>query len=251
MEYAVETKTYIDNVTANVVSCDCSAELGYTSLAMFEKIGVIGDSYASGLIFVDNGDGTYTRNNYYSLSWGQVLARRNGVAVTNFSRGGLDTRTWLTDSKGLTLMQSTEAQNLYILALGINDIAIGADYLGTIADITDDYHNNPDTFYGNYARIIEQIMEHAPNAKIIISTMAGATEDHSNFNAAIKNIANHYGFPCIEQRKDDFFLSSFYTDSMVYRHPTAAGYAGMALALERLIVKCILDNYVYFTDYVG
>ena len=55
----------------------------------------------------------------------------------------------------------------FFLCLGINDRTYVT--LGTIADIKEDYTQNPNTFYVNYGKIITQIMAHAPKAKIIIS----------------------------------------------------------------------------------
>lgn len=68
------------------------------------------------------------------------------------------------------------------------------------------------------------------------------------FNAAIINIANHYGLPYIVQLDDPFFTSSLYT-KMVSGHPRAVAYSGMAMAFERLITDAILNNWAYFFDY--
>ena len=75
---------------------------------MFEKFGVIGDSFASGEVAING----YI--DYYNVSWGQILARMSGNKCINFSSGGLSTRTWLTHEKGLNLLNSSEPQQLYI-----------------------------------------------------------------------------------------------------------------------------------------
>ena len=75
----------------------------------------------------------------------------SGNKCINFSSGGLSTRTWLTHGKGLKLLNSSEPQQLYICALGINDFYhLGESYLRTIADI----ETKADTFYGNYVNLI-------------------------------------------------------------------------------------------------
>lgn len=236
---------------------DCITEIPveYTSISMFQNFAVVGDSHASGSCYLpDNSSGSgYKAKTCYELSWGQNIARMNGISCVNLSAGGLTTRSWLTHDKGLSLMKSTEAQQLYFLTLGLNDsYVLGLDYLGSISDIKGNYKNNPDSFYGNYARIIEQIQEYAPDAKLIMSTMADDNIDrHKAFNAAIIEIADHYNIPCIELYNDAFFGSDFYKNHMVYGHPTAPVYAGMAKAIMRLYDKCVQDNIGYFMDYVG
>lgn len=224
----------------------------------FEKFAVIGDSYASGEIYVADSSQSkgYTVADYYQKSWGQILARKYGATCINLSVGGLTTRTWLTSSHGLTKMLAEKPQELYLCALGINDeISLGTSYLGTIKDITnyESYSDYPDTFYGNYGKIIEQIKAHAPKSKIVLMSMAylyNATED--NFTAAIKNIANHYNIPFINIKDDAFYgKNSIYKTGQSYNHPTAPLYAGMAQANERLFCHCVVDNYEYFKDFIG
>lgn len=222
----------------------------------FEKFAVIGDSYASGEIYVADSSQSkgYTVADYYQKSWGQILARKYGATCINLSVGGLTTRTWLTNSHGLAKMLAEKPQELYLCALGINDeISLGASYLGTIEDITnhDSYSDYPDTFYGNYGKIIEQIKDHAPKSKIVLMSMAylyNATED--SFTVAIKNIANHYNIPFINIKDDAFYAKgSIYKTGQSYNHPTAPLYAGMAQANERLFCRCAVSYYDYFKDF--
>lgn len=224
----------------------------------FEKFAVIGDSYASGEIYVADPSQSkgYTVTDYFPKSWGQILARKYGATCINLSVGGLTTRTWLTNSHGLTKMLAEKPQELYLCALGINDeISLGASYLGTIEDIKnyDSYSDYPDTFYGNYGKIIEQIKVHAPKSKIVLMSMAylyNATED--SFTAAIKNIANHYNIPFINIKDDAFYAkNSIYKTGQFYNHPTAPLYAGMAQANERLFCRCTVNYYNYFNDFTG
>lgn len=224
----------------------------------FEKFAVVGDSYASGEIYVADASQSkgYTVADYYQKSWGQILARKYGATCINLSVGGLTTRTWLTSSHGLTKMLAEKPQELYLCALGINDeISLGTSYLGRIEDIKnyDSYSDYPDTFYGNYGKIIEQIKAHAPKSKIVLMSMAylyNATED--SFTAAIKNIANHYNIPFINIKDDAFYAKdSIYKTGQSYNHPTAPLYAGMAQANERLFCHCVVDNYEYFKDFIG
>jgi hypothetical protein len=213
-------------------------------LAMFRTFGVVGDSYASGEIYYNG-----TRRDEYTLSWGQILARRNGMICHNYSCGGLTTRSWLTTSYGLPSLLSNEPDDIYFLALGINDYYHeGIDYLGSLSDIQSDYTQNADTFYGNYGKIICKIKEHAPNSKIIIFTVANQNEVPAMFTEAIKKIANHFNIGCIIQSDDEYFTSDFYWNQMIGGHPTALSYSRMSLAFERLINNCIINNIDYFAD---
>ena len=223
----------------------------YASLSMFEKIGVIGDSYASGEIFV-NGSGA----DYYNLSWGQNIARLCGIDCTNYSKGGLTTKTWLSNATyGLSKLLSDTARQLYMICLGLNDstaIGQGTYSLGTSADMNVDYTQNPDTFYGNYGRIIGNIKTHAPNAKIIICTVTeGNVNDFATVNNAIETIAEAQNIPLMNLKEDPFFLSAYYRNCMVSNHPTAISYSGYAEGIMRLFSKCVAENINYFKDYIG
>ena len=219
----------------------------YTCLSLFNKFGVIGDSYASGCLFYNG-----TSKDDYTHSWGQIMARKLGTVCTNYSKGGLSTRTWLTDAKGLPLVLTNEPEDIYYLALGINDeYSLGANYLGSLADITShsSYQDYADSFYGNYGRIIEQIQAHAPHAKLVMFTLAHTnTTIAIQYSDAIIEIANHYEIPYIRQRDDPFFNSTFFWNNMVEGHPIAIGYSGMAEAFERLLNNCLRNNVLYFKD---
>lgn len=212
----------------------------YPTLSLFEKVGVIGDSYASGELAFD---GNYI--DHYEISWLQILARKNGFTGTNFSKGGITTRTWMTDPKCMPLMQSSDEQDLYILALGINDAALGTSYIGSEADID----NGADTFYGNYGKIIKAIQTKAPQAKLVIATIAQSNDIAAKFNEAITTIANHFAIPMLVQLDDPLFNSSYYKDNMIWGHPTAPVYSAMALAYERMIDKVMYTRYDYFSTY--
>lgn len=203
------------------------------NLSMFLKFGVIGDSYASGVIYKTWGQS----DQHYENSWGQIMARYLGTTCTNYSSGGLSTRTWLTHSAGLSKLLANDPEDIYYCALGINDYSqLGHDYLGSISDINDeDYTLNADTFYGNYGKIISNIKAHAPNALIVMFTCANTANSVAvEFTDAIMEIANHFEIPYIVEADDPFFQSPIYTD-MLGGHPTSIGYGGMANAFIRLI----------------
>lgn len=223
-------------------------EKPYPSIALFEKIGVIGDSWASGYVY--HSGQWYTK---YNLSWCQQLARRNGVSVTNYAYPGLSTRTWLTSDKGLSLLNSSAPENLYLLCLGLNDFALGDNYIGNIEDM----ETGADSYYGNYATIIKAIKNKAPNSKIVIFKTNykgyGNPELRAKFDVADENIASHFEIPLINP-KDDSYIGG--VDEYDYKnfsngHPTYYQLSCLSKSYQRLIEKCMYENQTYFNDYVG
>lgn len=216
-------------------------EESLADISMFSSIGVIGDSYASGELAFD---GNYV--DHYEISWGQILGRKNGIKVTNFSKGGLTTQTWLTNEHGLSLLNSSDICDLYILALGINDYSRGKEaYLGTTSDIS----SQSDTFYGNYSKIINAIKSKAPASKIVISTIAYKSDLTDKYNDAIRKLATHFGIPVIDQQSEPFFSSDYYLNHMKGGHPTGPVYSGMAKAMQNLIEESMSDNLSYFETF--
>ena len=221
-------------------------------VSMFTKIGFCGDSYTKSQIYNQSGVslGYWEKSGYPA-----VMGRYYGITPSVFAIGGATTETWLTDSHCLPLALSSDPQQLYLLCLGINDKTYVTK--GTIADIKSDYTQNPNTFYGNYGRIIEQLMAHAPNAKFIIVKsfipvsdfgMVMGYYDYSSIPC--EEIAEHYGFPYLETMDSDFFASPEWVNGRWGGHPTAPLYAGLAKELGRLIGKCIYENYEYFGDFM-
>jgi hypothetical protein len=224
----------------------------YGTFSMFEKFGVIGDSWSSGVIFRQNSGGDY-ENTFRNLSCGKILARNTGTNCALYSTGGATTRSWLSNSQyGLQQLLADEAKQLYISMLGINDSnTLGADYLGDITDITsDDYATYPDTFYGNYGKIIGNIKTHAPNAKIVLITAPNKDEVRASYNSAIEAIANRFGIVCIKMHEDEYFNSDYFTQ-YVNGHPVAVTYSGMAKRFEKLIVDTFDTQFAYWKDYIG
>ena len=236
-------------------------EDSYSGIGCFNRIAVIGDSFACGSVYINS-----TSYSDYSMAWGKILADLYGVASNIYAFGGATTRMFIDSSdshyntygmgKLLSDDDIRETAGLYIIALGINDTS-SQSYgvtLGTIADIKTDYTQNPDTFYGNYGRIIATIQENYPNSKIICSTFyrkvsGSVPSNYASYNTAIKAIANKFALPCVDITTDSFFTSADYLDNMVSNHPTAPIYTGMALAYARLIARVMNDNKSYFATY--
>lgn len=225
------------------------------SLAMFGKFGVIGDSYASGVLEDykhQNKDifAQMTPEMTENLSWPTMLARKWGTSMLHLAKGGLSTRTWLTDDQGLKKLNESDPQDIYYLCLGINDyFGLGDSYLG----IESDMESGADSFYGNYAKIIKAIKAKAPLAKIImfgIAITSGDSHDRQQrFSDAQQKIAEHFNIPFISENDDELFSSDYFTKSMGSGHPSSYLYGAMAEAFERLIQRAVYRNRDYFYSY--
>lgn len=212
----------------------------YASVNMFGSVGAIGDSYTAAS--VENSEGEWS--DVTDQSWIGTLCKRGGVSFSNYGKGGATTLSYIKDK--LPDVLSSAPNDAYFFALGINDSNRDLA-LGTIDDIhDDDFMKNPDTFYGCYGKIIAQVKNHAPKARLIMVKIMTNGEKKQGYDAAIEVIAKHYGIPCISPYDDDYFSSKAYNDYKVSGHPTAMGYSMMGLAMERLFSKCVTDNLDYF-----
>ena len=230
-----------------------------SSVSLFTKIGCCGDSFTAGYLYnkteSDWYDPTYVPNGEYpENSWPKVMGRLYGINTTLFAKGGLTTTTFRTDSKGLPLLLNTEAQQLYVICLGLNDrtqqIPIGVE-----EDI--DTEPGTATYLGNMGFIIRSILNHAPSSKIILIKSpwvysAGGSSANIYYNyssSAIELLSNHLEIPYIETLNDPFFCSDAYVNGLKGLHPTAPLYAGMGKRIGELIGKCIIDNPQYFYNF--
>ena len=68
---------------------------GYSNTSIFHTIGFIGDSLSSGEFESRNEEGKPGYHDYYDYSWGQYIARKNGLKAYNFSAGGMTARAYM------------------------------------------------------------------------------------------------------------------------------------------------------------
>ena len=235
----------------------------FCSLAMFEKIGIIGDSYATGSLYIPNGSGATYVGTYNNLSWGKNISRMFDIMVSFFAHGGLSTKTWLTDTtNGIAALEAAAQSspcNLYWFGLGINDVGLynaNNSYLGSLTDISEHEQGTDwaQTFYGNVGQIIERVQAAAPNSKIVISSFVGyrprsQTAGDIALNNALQAIAEYYNLPFINLKSDPFYMSDYYTNNILGKHPIAMVYSGMANANVRLLGKAVFEYQTYFKDY--
>ena len=214
----------------------------FSGIDMFSSVAALGDSFTQGGMRNSDNTAWVTSKKTYP----QVLGARHGITVTNYGRGGSTTKTYITDEYGLPAVLSATRKSLYIMSWGLNDAYKGMT-LGSVSDIHDsDYTQNPDTFYGNYGKIISQLLAAFPLSRFVIFGPWLVGGIYSAYNDAAKKIAEHFSIGYCNPADDPFFTSAFYNNSLWGNHPIQPSYSGMAYAIERLLSREIVENYNYY-----
>lgn len=217
----------------------------------FAKFGVCGDSLSVG--YMDDSHGqAHGRNIYYS--WGQVLARRYGNVCLNFGFSGATTKTWY-NSPTYGRIEVIEPENLcqcYIIGLGAND-SVNVDTVGSASDINlSDYTQNADSFYGNYAKVIQCILATAPQAYVFaftLPTLYATDLKNDAIRGVITALASDRVF-IVDLAKDYKYLytSEYISGNVVGAHFSAIGYANIAKATAIAISDVMNKNHNAFID---
>jgi len=161
---------------------------GYSYTSIFRKIAFVGDSLSSGEFEAKDTKGKIFHD-LYEYSWGQFIARRNGLEAYNFSRGGMTTKEYIKSfAENNGFWDKDKACQAYVIALGINDLYHCGMELGSIKDIDKkDYRNNGKTFAGYYAQIISRYKEISPDAKFFLVTLPN-NDGRKDFKELIENM---------------------------------------------------------------
>lgn len=213
-----------------------------SALNLFDKIGIIGDSWSSGSVYTDS----TTYYHYPKLRWAYIASKKYGFTPAYFTKPGATTGSWLTASEGLTAMQAATAQDLYICCLGINDSAHpNTNPVGNTSDMDD---TTATSFYGNYGNIIRAIKQKAANAKIALALIPKYNDDASisAYNTAIRNIASHFSVGLLDTEIDPFFNGDVFIANRAYNHLSAIGYCGMAEAINSMMSESFNNSPEYW-----
>lgn len=226
------------------------------SMAIFQgipSIGMIGDSLMAGATY-NHYDSSTPLKDRGGCEWWRVLARESGAKYLNLAKGGQHTRSWL----GNFLNTATQEGNrccAYIIGLGVNDAyTLGDSYLGSQSDIDlNNPDNNGDTYYGNYAKIIQKLKAFNSRAKFFLLTEPRKTGDSNDkWNDAIRYIANLFDncyLVDLQNMYNNTYISGFIEDTKGPQgHYPYITYCYMAKLIERAIGKVIMDNAKDFVD---
>lgn len=138
----------------------------YSNTSIFRTIAFIGDSLSSGEFETLDDNGNRGYHDLYEYSWGQYIARNNGLIAYNFSRGGMTAKWYLesfADENGF--WDKDKACQAYVIALGVNDIYNQNMKIGVAEDITATEFDGERSFISYYAEIIRKYKEISPDAK--------------------------------------------------------------------------------------
>lgn len=223
---------------------------GISNTAVFRTIGFIGDSLSSGEFESRNPDGTAGYHDYFEYSWGQYIARRNGLTAYNFSKGGMRADTYIkvfAEENGY--WDKALACQAYVIALGVNDVLNARQEIGTVDDISQNHKDNKETFAGYYGAIIQRYKEIQPEAKFFLVTMPKSCDEERNalakkhaellyslaefFDNCYVIDLNKYAPTYDEKFRNQFFL---------YGHMNASGYIFTANMIDSYIDYIVRHN---------
>ena len=124
---------------------------GYSNTSIFRRIAFIGDSLSSGEFETIDKEGNKGYHDLYEYSWGQYIARKNGLMAYNFSRGGMTARQYLEsfgEEKGF--WDKAKACQAYVIAMGVNDIS---EKIANVVNATSDNY----TLAGNTVESVNEL----------------------------------------------------------------------------------------------
>ena len=229
---------------------------GYSHTSVFRKIAFIGDSLSSGEFETCDNEGNKAYHDLYEYSWGQYIARKNGLTAFNFSRGGMTAKEYIESfAESNDFFNKEKACQCYVIALGANDLNQDIE-VGCVNDINkDDYTKNNKTFIGYYGAIISRYKEISPDAKFFFVTFpnddARAKSKKADlFYNELYNMAEYfensyvidlykYGPVYDEKFKKKFFL---------HGHMNPSGYILTAELIDSYIDYIVRHNYEDFKN---
>ncbi len=221
---------------------------GYSNTSIFRTIGFIGDSLSSGEFETLDPEGKRHYHDFYEYSWGQYIARKNGLKAYNFSRGGMRAQWYMesyADENGF--WDADKACQAYLIAMGVNDIYNEHMEIGTVADIEADRKERP-TFVGFYGDMVKRYKQISPDAKFFFVTFPrgsrGKSEETIAMVEALYAMADYfdncyvidlyqYGPTYDERFKEHFYL---------HGHLSPSGYILTAKMIDSYIDYIIRHN---------
>ena len=182
---------------------------GYSYTSIFRTMAFIGDSLSSGEFETRDPEGNSGFHDLYEYSWGQYIARANGLLAYNFSKGGMTASEYMesfAEERGF--WDPAKAAQAYVIALGVNDMYGKHQEIGTLEDVhPEDYTKNAKTIIGYYGQIISRYKEISPDAKFFFVTLPKETEAETELRCKLNELL--YGL-C------DIFENSYVIDLYKY-----------------------------------
>lgn len=219
---------------------------GYSHTSIFRTMAFIGDSLSSGEFETRDEDGNKGYHDFFEYSWGQYIARKNGIFASSLSRGGMTAEEYIESyAENNGYWSEDYAAQAYVIALGVNDVYNRDMPVGNISDINEDYKKNAKTFVGYYAAIVARYKQISPDAKFFFVTFPNEPDrrDGEKTRSVIEQLYNLAGYfenayvidlykygPVYDERfREKFFM---------YGHMNPSGY---------ILTAQIIDSYI---DYI-
>lgn len=219
---------------------------GYSRTSIFRTIAFVGDSMSSGEFETCDENGNKGYHDFFEYSWGQFIARKNGLKAYNFSRGGMTAKEYMesyAEEKGFWAPE--KAAQAYVIALGVNDVCNGGMPVGSLDDVKDDYRQNGDTYLGYYAQIVARYKEISPDAKFFFVTFPNEPSRINTVNAkevkkALYDLAGHFdnAYVIDLDTYGPIFDDRVHEQYYMYGHMNPSGY---------ILIAELVDSYI---DYI-
>ena len=223
---------------------------GYSRTSVFRKIAFVGDSMSSGEFETHDANGETGYHDFYDYSWGQYIARKNGLKAYSFSRGGMTAKEYVesfAEAKGF--WDKDKAAQAYVIALGVNDVCNGRMEIGSPEDVKADYRENNKTYFGYYAQIVARYKEISPDSKFFFVTIPDDTVFNANGDIAKINNAIYELAGCFENtyvidlyKYGPAFDERFRDKYFMYGHMNPSGYIMIAEMVDSYIDYIVRHN---------
>ncbi|MBR6513423.1 MAG: SGNH/GDSL hydrolase family protein [Clostridia bacterium] len=220
---------------------------GYSNTSIFRKVAFVGDSMSSGEFETCDENGQHGWYDMYEYSWGQHIARQNGLTGYNFSAGGMTAKAFIErEGNKHGWWDKEKAAQAYIIAMGANDLVSAKMEIGSVEDIDpSDCTKNKPTFLGYYAAMVARYKELSPDAKFFFVTLPKIHLDWHNeiaeaHAAALYSLAEYYNncYMVDLYKYAPVFDERFYSHFHMHGHMNPMGY---------LLVGKMIDSYI---DYI-
>ncbi len=223
---------------------------GISNTAVFRKIAFVGDSLSSGEFESKDKDGNSDWHDYYEYSWGQYIARKNGLVAYNFSKGGMRADTYInTFADQQDFWNKDLACQAYVMALGVNDILNAKQEIGSVDDIKENWQDNGKTFAGYFAAIVMRYKEIQPRAKFFFVTMPQSIGEERNALAKkhaqlMYDLADYFdnSYVIDLNKYAPVYDEEFKRRYFLYGHMNASGYIFTANMIDAYIDYIVRHN---------
>ena len=223
----------------------------YSRTSIFRSIAFVGDSLSSGEFQIPDNKGTYSYFDMFQYSWGQHIARKNGLTGYSFSRGGMTAEEYIESfAEKMGYWDEKKAAQAYVIALGVNDIYNRGMEIGGIEDVDpNDYRNNKPTFTGYYAAIVSRYKEISPDAKFFFVTFPNEDkpsriEKTQGMIKVLYDLAEHFDNAYVIDlfKYGPVYDAKFKQKYFLHGHMTPEGYLFTAELIDSYIDYIIRHN---------